>query len=359
MVAKLAVQVDEASKAELRPLAISRYRRSVALIAAQLLRESEPSRRDALLKFATLYQQRAGVLVEAHGLTRSPEDDLDLSQPEACALLSARPLSGLAQDGGCTAVPAEGWRKTYWLCGQIAASIERGAHLAPEVFVPSAVWQQRGVRLAALPAKMAAFAELAEQAGPMASLLIPPPAADACAAAAATDYDLVLRECGLFVAHVEALHATLARTLPPACNVPPPYASPPMGAQPPPALDSQPSDPADAAASRLRKLGFFVARTASSLVGAAAADRPCADSSAYAAQVRELLLSLRSLERLHALCAAPGAPPALARALHLLERVNAFVHDVVLALVAQDLSALLSAHLRQAERVFVQGSAAS
>lgn len=415
------MQADETGLPELRPLAISRYRRSVALIAAQLLRETDLARRDSLLKFAQLYQQRSTTLATAHGLRASPADELDLSSAEACALLSARPLLG----PGTGALPAssrlahadedllraalrevpedgsppssgsvagtvshalvEGWRKTYWLCGQLALSIERGAHITPDrsVFVPSAVWLQRGVRLSALAAKGAAFDELIEQTAPMATLLPPPSSpppffpssvdagssaaahsassADASVIAASTDYDLLLRECGLYVEFIDVLHATLARTLPPSCNVSPPYASPNGGPGPGGTAGGamgqpgvQPSDSSDAAASRLRKLSFLVARTASSFVGASS-DRPCADSAAYASQLRQLLLGFASLARLHELCAAPNVPPALGRALHLLERARAFVHEVVLALVSQDLSVLLASYLRKAEEGFVLG----
>ncbi|KAG8462498.1 hypothetical protein KFE25_010323 [Diacronema lutheri] len=430
-VAQLAVQADEQGTPELRPLAISRYRRSVALIAAQLLLEAEPARRDSLLKFARLYQERARALAAAHGLATARAEELDLSRADSCALLADQPHPGTAPGAGARAAhadedllrealreaadgrgppadlsgvraPGEGWRRTYWLCAQLALSIERGAQLTADgtVRAPSAVWLQAGVRLAALAAKGAAFDELTAQTAPLSSLLpvptAPPPflaralahpsanvgagdagdagdadagaslAPDASLCAAAEDTEVLLRELALYVDFLVSLHAALSRALPPGCNVPPPPAPPSLrstdalsaGGAPaaqPPALGAQPSD-LDAAASRLRKLGFFVARTASSLVGSSSG-RPCADSGAYAAQVRRVLLAVGALERLHERCAAPSAQPALGAALDLLERAHAFVRDVVLALVTQDFGALLASYLRKAEEAFVAGDA--
>jgi hypothetical protein len=371
LVAQLAVQDDEGG----RPRALSRYRRSIALIAQQLVREADPARRDSLLKFAGLYQARAIDLAAAYGLAAASADRADLTHSEVCAELIGRPepsppprsshgdgdllRAALADSPSArrpppppppaadgTGGPGEAWRRTYWLLDALRGSIAGGGYLTADgsLFVPAAVWLQRGARLAALPAKSAALDELCEHTASLRGLV------------GGDDGELLLRELASYCEVLDALQDRLAKALPPSCRVPPLLsgaAAAATAAPPPP--QRAPTEPL-ALGERMRGLGQFVAKTASTFVGAPSAGAVCADSSAYAQLLHRTLAELPVLPALHDACAADGAAEALRHALPLLHRAHAFAHDVVLAIVADDFAQLLSRYLRKAEAAFINGA---
>lgn len=374
LVAQLAVQADKSSADEAtRRLVVSRYRRSVTLIGTQLAVEADASRRTSLLKYAVLYQERARAVATAAGLAAAEIDRIDLGDPVEAARFALRPPPTSAEPAHhgaellrtalretsaqqLAAVPApapsEEWRRTYWLLGLFRQSMLGGGHLTADgsVFVPRAVWAQRGVRLVAPAVKCAAFAELLAQTAPFAALLeLPEP-----------DAELVLRELGLYCETIDAIRDHLARSLPSHATVLPSGGGVPAGGGAAATGGGGGAAPTAGAAEaessrlaeRMKGLGHYMARTAS-MLGTNTAR--VADTAEYVALLASLLAELRIFERLRDALDAPGAPAALARGLHLLEHVDAFVRSVVLVIVSQDLSVLLTRYLRKAEASFVSG----